>query len=510
MPLAVVDPDSAVQQGPRNQSSRRATALVVALLAFGLAVRLRQYWGCPSFWYDEAYFVVNILHRSCAQLVGSIDESVVAPPGYLWLLRGIYLWAGSSEWAMRLPALVAGLASLFLMMPLAYRVAGRPGWVWAVGFCAVSTHAQNHSNEVRSYASDFALTLVILLLAWESLTTQNPRLKYRVYLAGLLILAIVAPWVSLSSVFVLGGVSAALFIVMVVQRTRAASGIWFAFNLLLGLSSFLLWYYDARELNYPGLREQWGPNGWRGFPPDGCWQAVLTWMGKCLIGIGNYGLDGMGIPLCFFGLMGLVIYCRRAARLALLFIGPILLALSAALAGRYPLADRTVFFALPCLWLLAATGIGATAVFLRPKIRWIGAVLLAGFLLPSGIATARDFFLVRPRTDYRTALEFVQGQRLAEDLLWVKNPQVFEIYWGKQPGVLGPYDQVAKVVQLACRTRLWMIDSPSPARGREDDVLSNLQALNCKIVQTFQFEGIRVLLIEPSHQAGERRGLSPP
>jgi hypothetical protein len=397
---------------------------------------------------------------------------------------------------MRLPALLAGLASLFLMIPLARRVVGLPGWIWAVGLCAISGHAQMHANEVRSYAGDFAVTLVILIFACGFLTATSDRVRYGGYLLGLLFLAIVAPWISFSSAFVLGGASIALLSMTVVQRSRAAFAAWLGFNALLGLSAFLLWHYDAGSLYYPGLREHWGPNGWQGFPPDGL-SATLLWMGKSLLGIGNYGIDGMGIPLWVFGTVGVAVYWRRSPPLAALLLAPIVLMFAGGLAGRYPVADRTVFFVVPCLWLLAAGGIGATVVLLGPKVRWIQPILLVCFLLPSGIATAKNLFVVAPKIDYRSAFEFVQSHRSEGDRLWVQHPQVFEVYWGRESGLLGSYDPAAKVLEVARDTRLWLINGGSPLPLRQDEIMRGLESVNCQITSSRQFKAIRVLLIEP-------------
>src|SRR5579875_505344 len=144
---------------------RLSRNILFTLLALGIAARIRQYAACPSFWYDEAYLLLNVYHKSFVELLGPLGDNQAAPPLFLWLLRGLYHFGGGSEWWMRLPALAASLAGLLVMIPLARRVAGPRGRLWAVAFCTFGHHAALHANEVKPYALDFLMTELILLAA---------------------------------------------------------------------------------------------------------------------------------------------------------------------------------------------------------------------------------------------------------------------------------------------------------------------------------------------------------
>src|SRR5579875_2836697 len=133
------------------------------LWALGIALRIRQYAACPSYWYDEAYVLLNIFRKSFAALLGPLHENQAAPLLFLWLLRGLYQLAGGGERWMRLPALAASVAGLFVMAALARRIAGRRGKWWAVAFCVFGHHAIAHANEVKPYALDFLMTELVLL-----------------------------------------------------------------------------------------------------------------------------------------------------------------------------------------------------------------------------------------------------------------------------------------------------------------------------------------------------------
>src|SRR5947209_3007357 len=68
-----------------------------ACLGLGLAARLAQFLRGPSYWYDEAYLLLNVFQRGYGALLGRIDHEQVMPPLFLWLLRATYRLAGGGE-----------------------------------------------------------------------------------------------------------------------------------------------------------------------------------------------------------------------------------------------------------------------------------------------------------------------------------------------------------------------------------------------------------------------------
>jgi hypothetical protein len=478
-------------RSPTRLIATAAPALCLALLVLGLAARARQYFGCPSYWYDEAYLLLNVFEKPCRDLIGPLDYQVVIPPLFLWLLRGTYLLAGPSELAMRLPAAIAGVAALLLMIPLARRLAGRPGWLWAVGFCAVSDHALMHGCEVRPYTFDLLAAEAILLAAHALLTSRRGGFT------GLLALAVLAPWLSFPSVFILAGASAAV-LVEALRRRRAAAWLgWLLLNALLALSCLALWHFAARYLYYPGLREHW-TRGWNGFPDLATPGAALRWAVQCLVGIGNYGTTGMGIPLLMLAALGLRTVWRNSRPLAVLLIGPVLAAGTAAFLGRYPMGDRTVFFAVPCLWLLAAAGAGTLTNYLHGRLAWVGVAVLAAVLVPDTLRMTRSLTAVHAKVEYREAFAYVDTHWKSGDTLWVLHPEVHDVYYGRDPNLLGYQTPPEQVERSARAGRLWTVaqprDSGSPVCA---EVFDRLNAAGCTPLQRYQVKGLEVLLYAP-------------
>ncbi|MFO0935709.1 MAG: hypothetical protein U0798_04225 [Gemmataceae bacterium] len=93
--------------------------LIAASLFFGFLFRIRLLSMNNSYWYDEAYLLLNIYSRSFQNLLGATDYLQVAPPAYLWCEKAVSLLFGQAEWSMRLPAFIAGILALLLLIPLA-------------------------------------------------------------------------------------------------------------------------------------------------------------------------------------------------------------------------------------------------------------------------------------------------------------------------------------------------------------------------------------------------------
>ncbi len=111
---------------------------------------------------------------------------------------------------MRLPAFLAGLAALLLMVPLARKIVPGSSAVWAFVFLAVSRTAVLHGCEVRPYMFDVLLT-ELLLYGGALLADGATLFASRRWPALLLTLAAAAgPWFSFPCAFTLMAVSLAL------------------------------------------------------------------------------------------------------------------------------------------------------------------------------------------------------------------------------------------------------------------------------------------------------------
>ena len=464
---------------------------LAAVLTIGIAARCRQYLGNPSYWYDEAYVILNVIEKPFHALVGPLELQQVAPPLFLWMLRGLYLIAGTPEPVMRLPAMVCGLVALPLMIPLAQRVVGNPGWAWAVAFLAVSYHAVVHTCEVKPYAGDLLVTQAILVAAQACLTGSGVQRRCWVALCAA---AVLAPWMSFPSVFVLCGGGLAVLTAIMRRRERAVWMWWVTFVALLSVSSLVLWYGAARYHNSPQQQAAFA----RHFINASSLGAALASTVSCLIGLGSYASTAIGVPLLLFGGLGAVVLSRRSPALVMLLVSPLGIAGLAAALRSYPLGDRLGLFAAPCIWLLAAAGIGATTQRLRGRFAGAGWLVLALLLLPDGIRTTQSLIVVQPQADFRSAFAYVQQHRLPGDTLWVSHPEVYEVYFGKEPPILGAYTDPDVVERAALAGRLWLVYTPQgPNRTNFPAVFERLLAVHSVPALRHEVAGLEVVLYVP-------------
>jgi hypothetical protein len=169
----------------------------------------------------------------------------------------------------------------------------------------------------------------------------------------------------------------------------------------------------------------------------------------------------MGIPLAVLAAAGLATLWRRRRAAGLLLATPVVVAVLAAVAGKYPMVDRPVLFAVPCVWLLAAEGVYELSHRLsQGRWRWLTLGLAAVLVVP-GVPRAAELVRIEsPRVDFRRAFELVRSEGRPGDLCWVSHPEVYEVYFGKGETGRISYAPAAAVVDEARGRRLWVIAPP--------------------------------------------------
>jgi hypothetical protein len=471
--------------------------VLLVLLALGIGCRLRQYLACPSYWYDEAYLLLNVMQKSFAELLGPLELNQVAPPLFLWTLRALYEVAGPSEWAMRLPAAVASLLAMLVMVPLARRIVGERGWMWAVGLCAVSNHGLSHAYQVKPYSGDAMFTAAALLAAVGCLEPSVAPRGRSWALAGLFSAAVLLPWLSFPIAFVLGGVSLALFVDAVNARDLRRCVIALAFSLLHVGSFGLLWLVAARFHNSDYLRIAFGAH----FMDTSSPLAAAGWIGRTLVHIAHYGNSGLGIPLAALAVLGVAACRARRRAIAVLLVSPLALAAIASALEQYPLGDRLCFFAVPCLWLLAASGMAWLERQLTArKLAWVGTLAVAAVLVPGALGAAKLCVLQDRYLEFREAYSDLRARSDPGDAVWMAFPEVYRVYFGEERPLLCVYTPWEVVEHAARSGPLWVVTPPeSITRSvypRLIQILNDTGAV--AVYRNLRFHGIEMVRYEPA------------
>ena len=146
---------------------------LAALLALAAALRLSTL-DLQSFWYDEAYTPVHVLHAGLAATMRAVVHSENSPP--LWYLLA-WLDArvlGNGEIALRLPSALAGIATVAVAWGIGRELAGTRAAAACAALVAVNPLFVWYSQEARAYAL-FVLLSALAMLCFLRARRQPTR-----------------------------------------------------------------------------------------------------------------------------------------------------------------------------------------------------------------------------------------------------------------------------------------------------------------------------------------------
>ena len=377
--------------GLTTPASRPVLLMLVVLMAVGMAARLIEFAARRSLWLDEAMVALNVASRSFAGLLRPLDYSQNAPVLFLWAGRAAVTLFGVSEWSLRAPALVAGLALLPATWWVARRLLSPGAAVLAVAVVALSPVLVYYSNEVKPYESDALVAALLVGAALALLEAPERAGRWRALWAA----GAVALWASSPALFVLGGAGLALLASPAARRTKGfwrrivvTAVVWgtsFATVFLAFLhhttnNRFLQRYFEGLFLT-PGS-------------PHVLDRVGLAVGGTVSGAFFHRDLFDVTVPalrhvyvaaalaLCVMGAAALA--RRRGAAVALLLTAPIVAALAASVVRMYPVTARLMAYAIPLLAILASAGISACVERLPARWRRQGLALGGAlFMLPA-------------------------------------------------------------------------------------------------------------------------------
>jgi mannosyltransferase len=135
-----------------------------ALVVLAAALRLSTL-GLQSFWFDEAFTPVHVLHPSLFKTLDSITKTENSPPLWYIVEWVDYRLFGTSEWALRLPSALAGIAMVPVAWGIGRELSGRATAIATAAIVAVSPIFVWYSQEARVYGL-YALASAVLILCF--------------------------------------------------------------------------------------------------------------------------------------------------------------------------------------------------------------------------------------------------------------------------------------------------------------------------------------------------------
>jgi mannosyltransferase len=136
---------------------------LAALLVLAAALRFSTL-GLQSFWYDEAFTPVHVLHASLGATLHSVVHTENTPP--LWYVL-IWAWSrlfGTGAVALRLPSAVFGVATVAVAWAIGRELTGRRATaIAAAAFVAVNPLFVWYSQEARAYGLFVLMSALAML-----------------------------------------------------------------------------------------------------------------------------------------------------------------------------------------------------------------------------------------------------------------------------------------------------------------------------------------------------------
>lgn len=369
-----------------------------AFLALGLALRLFRYLSDFPFWCDESRLAANIiaLADGDGSFFGPLRYAQTSPAGFLVVETLVVRLLGFSTWTLRLVPLLSALAGVLLFRHLAGRLLGGYALLFAVAIFAVSWWPLGFAAEVKPYASDLLVALVLLVLAVEWLR----RPEHDGWLWALAAAAVLAVPVSFPSVFVIGGVCLALA-PEALRSGRAGSLAAFLTLLIAPAAMFaaLLSMYQIEPEVRDYLHQYWVD----AFPPTDDLLRLFGWLVKTHTGMlfaypigAAYGGSLLTV-LCFVA-GGRGLWLRRRWDLLVLCLAPLALGFVAAIPREYPYGEkpRTMQYMVPAICLLSGQGLASLLRLVSNPVRRRRAirVALSAYLVLAAVFVVLT--LVRP------------------------------------------------------------------------------------------------------------------
>ncbi|MDP7561163.1 MAG: glycosyltransferase family 39 protein, partial [Planctomycetota bacterium] len=331
-------------------------------------------------WGDEAYLVASFYDRGFADMFKPLDYAQLAPLAFMWADLAASKLLGLSALALRIPAFACGLFSIFVFWRFTRRILDKRAALLAIAIFASSFYVVRHSAEVKPYAQDLAVSLVLLWLGWAVYRRSDSVLRW----LGLIIVAALGLWCSYPAVFIAGAV--AIFLAWSLWPKRSAKlFLWILLYALIMAASFLamyLFYIRAHEASAAGIREI---RTWTiAFPPfSQPWRLPFWFLDVHTGNMLAYPVGGknFGSTLTFLlVVVGVITLWRnRQKPLLLLLLAPLPLMLVAAALHKYPYGTsaRISQHLAPAICLLAGAGLAKALRFLLNRQRLIGGFYIA-------------------------------------------------------------------------------------------------------------------------------------
>ncbi|MBE9168838.1 hypothetical protein IQ238_15415 [Pleurocapsales cyanobacterium LEGE 06147] len=409
----------------------RNARLLWLIIGFGISVRLIQYLSNRSLWADEAVLALNIVNRSYSELGQPLDYDQAAPIGFLLVEKFAIQLFGNNEYALRLFPLFAGIISLFLFARLSQWCLSQTGRIISLVLFASLPSLIYYASEVKQYASDVAISLLLCVLLLPIKQQKLTRAKTIIYS---LIVAI-SIWFSHPAIFVLAGMGCSELIIWYKSKKKKY---WLRKLIIYssGLLSFSLFYlFFVRNLtNNQTLMDSWD-DAFPSSPLNLIW--FLDSLGKFFYNPLGFegGLDGLAI---FIFAIGCFSYFSRNKAILISLISPLFMTFLAASLQGYPFRGRLVLFLTPFFIIIIAEGASYLLKYKRNRLTITLGILLSILLVIFPILNVGSI-LNKPqlKEEIKPVISYIKTHQQPGDILYIYQRGIYQfLYYAEKYGYL--------------------------------------------------------------------------
>jgi mannosyltransferase len=376
----------------QTSSQRYSPPFAGLFFVMGLALCLRLILFNQSLFYDEIYTFFNFIGR--ANFLKSLTTYMDLNNHLLYsvLARGSIFMFGNNEWALRLPALIFGLAGIWALGRLA-GLTGEKGIVW-VSICLLifSPAHIDFSQQARGYTALVffsALSCYFFLLGLKEGDGRVWRKFMYVTLLGLC-----------AQLYMFMVLLAEFFTVLVLAyapgRAKTAKS-FFLYSTLALLAAFLIYLPTLPYIGFEFFRD---------YPRQNLNAAFLVSLVK-FIGSGEGGWDS-GIASLLLFPAGTLFLWRRERAFAFLAVNLLLVPVALiALSRPVYLYPRFFIFLLPLYLAIIAGGVYGISGKIMPKHPGTIAAVITVFLVACSVPSLCTIF-TKERQSFRRAASVIE------------------------------------------------------------------------------------------------------
>ncbi len=402
--------------------------LLWSLIGIGIFLRLNHFLSRGALSMTETSLATSLVSRSYKALLEPLDYRQMAPVGFLFIERFFIQIFGTSEYALRLFPLLAGIISIPLFLKLARINLDRKAIPIALTIFATSKYVIFYSSVVKQYSSDVAIALVLFLTGFY--VTSHHLSCWRLLVLGLL--GAIAIWFSLPAVFVLAGIGMCLIVIYLAKKEWKGLG-FLSLVIMLWICSFTFYYMCIhRNYEHYGRMLRYWKDAFMPLPSsslaDICW--FPNTLERCFRIPGGFKTNILIVVICFF--VGSISMFKSKRKKVCILLLPILFALSASGLRSYPFEGRLLLFLTPSIFLMVAEG----AEKIRERV-WFSApslgicVMLLVVFFPV-FSAAKSFSGQSALFDIKSSLEYLKNHRREGDVIYVHyaDKKLFGYYAG--------------------------------------------------------------------------------